>query len=163
MVKSSTVYTKEILDEFASYLVRKNKSLILIYVCAGIILACSIAMFILGEIVDGVLYVLLGAFFACYGLILKLIIKQGHKKIYGNYDEFEFDEDFMTIRTYTKTGEQLTAGTINYKNILKLEENKDKAYIFVSKYNAYIIEKSNFAVGEYEGIIEKIQSKIGSS
>ena len=162
MVKSSTVYTKEILDEFASYTIKKNKSLILIYVCAGIILACSIAMFCLGEIVDGVLYIILGAFFACYGLILKLIIKQGHKKVYGNYDEFEFEDEFMTIKTYSKTGEQLTAGTINYKNILKLEENRDKAYIFVSKYNAYIVEKNNFAVGEYEKVIGIIKSKIGS-
>ena len=47
MIKSKTVYTKELLDEFSNYIIKKNKSLIVIYVCAAIILVCSIAMFCL--------------------------------------------------------------------------------------------------------------------
>lgn len=160
MIKSKTVYTKELLDEFSSFIIKKNKSLIVIYVCAAIILACAIAMFFLGKIVDGVLYLIIGIFFACYGLVLKFVLSSSQKKVYGNYEEYEFYDDYMLIKTYDKSGEHLSSGTMKYEYVYKLYLNKTRAYILISKYNAYIIDKNNFSSeNDFNDVINKINYK----
>ena len=164
MIKSKTVYTKELLDEFSNYIIKKNKSLIVIYVCAAIILACSIAMFCLSEIVDGILYAIIGVFFACYGLVLKVVLQTSQKKVYGNFEEYEFYDDYMLIKTYTSTGEHLSSGTMKYEYIYKVHVNKSRTYILISKYNAYIIDKNNFKnEDEYNEVLNKLTNKFNET
>lgn len=160
MITTKTVYDKKLLDEFASFILKKNKALIVIYICSAVILASSIAMFCIAEYIDGVLYALIGIFFACYGLILKVVLTNSHKKVYGNYEIYEFDDQFFTIKTYLPSGEQLSAGTMRYDHIYKIYQNNTKTYILISKYSAYIIDKNNFEnESDYVDVINKLTQK----
>lgn len=162
MIKSSFVYTKEELDTFLSYILRKNVALKIIYVCSAVILACSIFMFCTASYVEGALYLACGVFFAFYGLILKLVGDKNNKKNINNVDTYEFSEDSIFATTANAQGEQIASLTVRYEDIFKLVQNgENRAYIFVNKVVALIVARENFEnPSEFDEVINRIKMKM---
>ncbi len=162
MIRSSFTYTKAELDTFLSYIIRKNIALKIIYVCSAIILACSIFMFCTASYVEGALYLVCGAFFAFYGLILKIVGDKNNKKNVNNIDSYEFDEDKLSATTVNAQGEQIASIVVRYEDIYKIMQNgNDRAYIFVNKVVALILARENFEnESDFDNVINRIKMKM---
>ena len=160
MIKANTVYTKETLNDFVSFALKKNKTFIIIYVCAFIILLASIFMFIMGDIFYGVMYLFFALFFSSYQLILSVLTRKKVAMSIGCYDEFEFGEDKFKIISYSQKGEEKSTITKKYDEIFKTYQNKDYFYIFIDKINAFIITKKDFKeLEKFDELISFVNSK----
>jgi hypothetical protein len=160
MIKSSFTYTKNELDTFLKYTLKKNTALKVVYVCSAIILVCAIYLLCLQDYVQGSLYLFCGLFFAFYGLILKAIGDKNNKKNVNNIDNYEFEEEKLTVYSFNAQGEQIATLIIKYDDIYKLMENGDRTYIFINKLVALIIAKENFENNDYQEVINRIKMKL---
>ncbi len=161
MIKSSFIYTKEELDKFLNYTLKKNKALKYIYVCSAIILVCAVLMICMAEYIQGFAYLFCGLFFACYGLILKAIGSKNNKKNENNVDNYEFEEEKVTVYSFNAQGEQTATLIVKYQDVFKLMQNEDRTYIFINKLIALIISKENFEnESEYLDVINRIKIKM---
>ncbi len=161
MNKTTTVYTKENLDTFLKFALNKNKYFIVIYICSAIIILASIFMFIYNDIAYGIIYLLLGLFFASYQLIIMQISKKKLKISIGCRDEFEFLQDKFKVVSYSASNEEISTMIKKYDDIYKTYQNNNFFYIFIDKINAYIIDKSNFKdEKEFEQLINFVTSKV---
>lgn len=161
MIKSSFTYTKKELGNFINVVLRKNKSLTLIYILSAIIIACSVFLLVTADYLQGSLFLACGIFFAFYGLILKAIGDKNNRKNIDNVDKYEFDEDKLTATSFNANGEMIATMIVKYCDVFKLMQNGDRAYIFVNKVVALIIAKENFAnEGEYFDVINRIKMQM---
>lgn len=162
-IKSEQIYTKEVLTDFADYTVRSNKSTIIIYVCSVIILMCAIAMFSFGDIYSGVIYTVLGLFFAFYGKFIKFVMLKNNKKNIGNKDVYTFGETSLKVDTYDAQGKQMSSTTIIYENLFEVKKYKSYGFIYVNKAVAYIVNLQNFKdVVDYNFALVRIENAINA-
>ena len=162
-IKCEQVYTKEVLSDFADYTVKSNKSTIIIYVCAVIILMCAIAMFSFGDIYSGVIYTILGLFFAFYGKFIKFVMLKNNKKNIGNKDVYTFGENSLKVDTYDAQGKQISSTTIVYENLFEVKKYKSYGFIYVNKAVAYIVNLQNFKdVVDFNFALVRIENAINA-
>ena len=103
-IKSQQTYSKKVFEDFASFTAKNSKAMIVIYICSAIILLCSIALFITGDIFRAIIEVFFGVFFACYGQVIKFIMRQNNKKNYNSTDCYEFAEDTLNVKCKDANG-----------------------------------------------------------
>lgn len=162
-IKCEQVYTKEVLSDFADYTVKSNKSTIIIYVCTVIILMCAIAMFSFGDIYSGVIYTILGLFFAFYGKFIKFVMLKNNKKNIGNKDVYTFGENSLKVDTYDAQGKQISSTTIVYENLFEVKKYKSYGFIYVNKAVAYIVNLQNFKdVVDFNFALVRIENAINA-
>lgn len=162
-IKCEQVYTKEVLSDFADYTVKSNKSTIIIYVCAVIILMCAIAMFSFGDIYSGVIYTILGLFFAFYGKFIKFVMLKNNKKNIGNKDVYTFGENSLKVDTYDAQGKQISSTTIVYENLFEVKKYKSYGFVYVNKAVAYIVNLQNFKdVVDFNFALVRIENAINA-
>ncbi len=70
---------------------------------------------------------------------------------------FEFQEDTFKISAETKNGTE--SSELNYSAIVKFMESKQDIYLFISKRQGYILDKSGFTVGSLEEFLKFLQEK----
>lgn len=161
MIKSEMTYTKQVFNDFAVFNIKKNKEMRFIYVCAAIILAFTIVMFTVGDIVSGIIYGVIGVIFACYGWFMKMIINHNNKKNIGTTDVYEFYDDKFIVSSHDKKGAEIATASLVYSRLYKVVEYKNYAYIYVNKAVAYIIDKNSFENEQtFKGVLEKISTEI---
>mgnify|MGYP003290083492 CR=1 FL=1 len=161
MIKSEMIYTKQVFNDFAVYNIKKNKEMKFIYICAAIILAFTIVMFTVGDIISGIIYGVIGIIFACYGWFMKIIINHNNKKNIGTTDVYEFYDDKLVVSSHDKKGAEIATASLVYSRLYKVVEYKNYAYIYVNKAVAYIIEKNAFEnEQEFKSVLEKISTEI---
>ncbi len=158
MIKSSFTYTKEELDRFLSFSLRKNNALKVVYVCSAIILASAIYMLCLKDFLQGSLYLACGIFFAFYGLIMRAIGNKNNSRNVNNVDNYEFEEDKLTATSFNAQGEQLAVLNVKYCDIYKIMQNGNRTYLFINKVVALILAKENFeSESDYLDVINRIK------
>jgi len=162
-ITSQQVYTKEVLTDFADYTVKSNKSIIVVYICAVLIFMCAIAMFTFGDIASGIMYVVLGLFFAFYGNFVKILMLKNNKNNIGNKDVYSFEEDSMKVETFDSQNKQISSTTILYENLHSVKKHKSYGFIYVNKAVAYIVNMQNFKdVVDFNFALVRIESAINS-
>lgn len=143
-IKSEQIYTKEVLTDFIDYTTKSNKSTVVIYICAVLILMCAIAMFAFNDIYSGIIYTILGLFFMFYSKFVKFIMLKNNKKNIGNKDFYIFGENTLTINTFDTENKQMSSTTILYENLYEVKKYKSYGFIYVNKAVAYIVNLQNF-------------------
>ena len=160
-ITSSTIYTPQVFEEFANFYLKHNKAMKVIYVCSAIILVSSIIMFCLGSIFEGIIYTLCGIVFACYGLIVKAIMRKNNKASYNNVDNYEFCDKEMSVKTFNSKGDQIFALTVGYPTMYSVEKQNDVAYLFFNKASAFIVKRENFEnQSDFDKVVDNIKSQI---
>ena len=161
MIISKTKYTKKVYDDFANYSIKSSRAMNYVYICSGIILAFSIAEFVIQKFSAGVLFLFLGLLFALYGVFMRIVIKLANKNNFDTIEEYYFDKDRFTVKTHNKEGQEIATSTINYACLYEVKRYKDYGYIYLNKAVAYIIEKSSFEKqDQFELVLKTIQEHI---
>lgn len=160
-IKSQQTYSKKVFEDFASFTAKNSKAMIVIYICSAIILLCSIALFITGDIFRAIIEVFFGVFFACYGQVIKFIMRQNNKKNYNTTDCYVFTEDTLNVKCKDANGVEISNYSTLYSKLYAVKRNKNYGYIYLNKSVAYIVSQENFKdVIEFNYVLNKIESAI---
>lgn len=160
-IKSQQNYSKQVFEDFATFTVKNNKAMIIIYICSAIILLCSVAMFVMGDIPSGIIYTLLGLFFAFYGQFIRFIMRTQNKKNYNSTDYYEFTEDALKVVCKDAKGVEGSTYTSLYSKLYAVKRFKNYGYIYLNKAVAYIVSQENFKdVIEFNYVLNKIENAI---
>lgn len=148
------------LQQYASF-----KLLIIIgCIFAVIIGTLAICSFVGGDIMSGIVYLLIGiALIVLFPIMMK---KEQNKPKYKNkfvqegiLNLMEFNLDWIT-ETTLRGDEKVGFTKLLYKDIYKVVDYKDAYYfIFISKIQAFIVDKSGFIVGDPEKFDEFFRIK----
>ena len=128
MIKTKMNYSKEAFNDFAKYSIKTSGTMKIIYICAVLILACSVVLLVLGNIAEGILYGCLGLIFAFYAPLMRLIINLNNKRNIGTVDEYEFDEDRFSIVSKDANNVEVSTSTLIYSRLFKVKKHY---YFFV--------------------------------
>lgn len=160
-VKAEQFYSKQVFEDFAAFTVKSNKAMIVIYVCSAIILLCSVAMFVAGDIISGIVDVLFALFFAFYGQFIKFIMRSNNKKNYNSTDSYEFTDDTLKVIGKDSNGVEVSTATVLYSKLYAVKRYKNYGYIYLNKAVAYIVSQENFKdVIEFNCVLNKIEEAI---
>lgn len=141
-------FTTEI-DEKSQKALSKN----VINFCIACIVIGSIGLLtyiVLGTINDNPYYdfILLFSIPFAIGLVYLVLIKKNIKnmtlKKFTN--EYEFNEDHFNV-TSIQNNEPVGTQKIYYKDIYKTRETDEYIFVYINKYSAYIMKKSNVESG----------------
>jgi len=164
MITTQTKYTKEIFNDFANYSITHGKAMIINYVCAGIIIICSIFELLVKDYVFFTIDLFLGVFFACDGLIVKLSILSSNKGNINLTDVYNFDKDELLMSTHDEKGNEISSSKILYERLYKIERYKNYGFIFLNKSAAYIVKKENFDnEKDFETALGLIEKKLNQN
>lgn len=161
MISVKTKFTKKVYSDFASYYIKKNKSINLIYICSSILILCGIATILLNEITEGIIFIVLAVLFALYSVFVYFLIISSNKKNIGMEAIYEFEDTKLTVKSIDKEGKEICSNSINYNVFHSIKTYKNYCYIFVNKLTAYIILKENFAnENQFNLVINNIKNNI---
>ncbi len=162
MISSSTKNTKKVYSDFATFIALKNKAMLCIYICSVIIVVCGIISILLeNDVFEGILFLVLGVFFALYGVLMRFIIILSNKKNYDTINNYEFNDNNFIVTLIDKDGKQTASSTINYEVLQSLKLYKNYAYVYVNKAACYILVKENFKdENEFNQVIDNIKKNI---
>ena len=91
----------------------------------------------------------------CYFVFPRISIKKS--PAFNAETSFEFDEDGFKVCANTSNLKESTE--LKYSSLVKVMEGKQDIYLFISKRQGYIIDKSGFTAGNPEDFIIFLQSK----
>lgn len=161
MIKTKMNYSKEAFNDFAKYSIKTSGTMKIIYICAVLILACSVVLLVLGNIAEGILYGCLGLIFAFYAPLMRLIINLNNKRNIGTVDEYEFDEDRFSIVSKDANNVEVSTSTLIYSRLFKVKKHINYGYIYVNKAIAYIVRKEDFEnEDDFDFVLDRIADAI---
>lgn len=141
-MKITRQISKNDLNDFTKYTV--NKQIRTIFMCAIILIICSIVMFVLKKWLLGSLYAVLGVMFLFFKPFILSVNFKANEAHIGINQTFEFMEDKVKI-TDERNGENVASTEFGYKQIVKTVQTEKYVYLYVNKTVAYILEVNDFA------------------
>ena len=145
-----TVYDKKRLIRFNNFIILKKRFF------WALMIVCTV--FVLGSVGFTLsLGIYNSTIFFCFALIVLLDITYAfcylvlprftvNKAVALNTNIiYEFQEDSFKISATNKNG--IESSELNYLSIIKVMASKCDIYLFVSKHQAYILDKSGFEIG----------------
>lgn len=155
LFKNITRYTKKSYDEFLAF--HKNKYglkfIIVTSILVALLLYCSIASFIAGRYILGLVFILLIIAFLEYRIYLPIYkYKNAFKK------KNEKDKNTFTFSFY-KNYFKINKERIYYFNLHKIFETDDFFYLYITKDYAALVNKKGFKIGNPESFSEFIKKK----
>ncbi|MDV3429413.1 MAG: YcxB family protein [Bacillota bacterium] len=81
------------------------------------------------------------------------------EKMYEGVNQYKFFEDYFTVEK--NTDEAKGNSQIKYSALYKIYEVQDYFYIFISRSQAYMVDKSRFNTSEPETLREIFKDKLG--
>ena len=70
---------------------------------------------------------------------------------------FEFQESTFKVLVTTKNATD--SSELNYSIISKVMESKQDVYLFISRRQSYVLDKSGFTIGNYEDFLKFLKEK----
>ena len=145
-----TVYDKERLLRFNNFVVlRKRVFWFFIIACTVLVTVCLAIVLALDPHDSNIwacaalIYFIDATYAFCYFVLPRFTINKA-LELNANII-FEFQEDTFKISATTKNGTE--SSELNYSAIVKIMESKQDIYLFISKRQGYILDKSGFALG----------------
>lgn len=162
MITTQTLYTKKVYGDFATYFIKTNKSVKIIYICAAIMILCGLlTIFAINEVVNGIIFCVIGVLFALYSILLRFLVILGNKKNIDTVDVYEFDTNKFSVNVRNKDGKEIGSTTLNYEVLHSVKLYKNYAYIYINKTTAYIILKENFTdENQFNLVVKNIENNI---
>ena len=152
IIKAKTHYTEKLLKDFARFNFFIKPKFLMVFL---VILEISIAAVytLLGIENFNWFTTLTGVFCFLISPLVMLFsyyssVKSLRNTLSGTIVEFEFDKTELRIKT-SNTGIN-EESSISYKNLYKVYEKVDYLYIYISKYSAIILRKSDIIEGSPE-------------
>ena len=157
-----TVYDKERLIRFNNFIILKKRFFWLLMIVCTVLVFGSFALTLALRIYDSTillcfsLIVLLDVtYIFCYFVLPRFTV---NKAVGLNTNIlFEFQEDTFKLSATNKNG--IESSELNYSSIIKVMESKCDIYLFISKRQGYILDKSGFEVGCPEELLEFLKGK----
>ena len=157
-----TVYDKERLIRFNNFIVLKKRFFWLFMIVCTVLVFGSFALTLALRIYDSTILL-------CFALIIVIDITYVlgylvlprftvNKAVGLNTNIlFEFQEDTFKLSATNKNGTD--SSELNYSSIIKVMESKYDIYLFISKRQGYILDKSGFEAGCPEELLEFLKGK----
>lgn len=157
-----TVYDKERLLRFGSFFVLRKRGFwcliivctVFVTICAAFALALNFESSLMWFGIALVWLVDITCIF-CYFVLPRFTINK-EPGLNANI-LFEFYEDFFKISGTSKNGTESSES--NYSSIIKIMESKQDVYLFISRQQAFILDKSGFTMGNPEELINFLKDK----
>lgn len=157
MITKTTKYNEKILKEFLKFNSKKYSWIMLI--CGGLIIISGVLLIWLVSILFGILSIIVGIFLAVYPQIMLMSSINDNKRMLNAEEVYEFDEEQVHIVS-TILGEEMANTYVKYSSFEAIKESADYVYIYTSKTNAIILEKSNMTEKEYKFIIKTVNKAL---
>ena len=147
MVNAKTEYTKETLLTFAQFNARKQPAQIVVYVVLELLLAfiSSLLMLMSGTTAELIISIVLAPIFLLVVpatiLITPRFVAKMSKGMIGAVNTYEFSDDGIVIESTLPMAAGQTKAGYNYFE--SIYETKDAFYLFISKQQAFIMNKSD--------------------
>lgn len=149
--KVESKFTSEANIAFQRY--HSRKIMLLFYLVCPIVFVALGVMTILGEerdLISGITLIVCGVLlpFLLY-FIYNSQIKKNKQAFMGNdtLSVIEFSDEGVVERTF-RGEEQVGVTSVKYSDLFKVCEDKKYYYVYISKIQAFIIDKNGFTVGE---------------
>ena len=143
---ANTVYTYDRLCGFNTYVVLKRLWFWILLCISTVLCAISFALSLATDSV-GIFEIFLIAFVVLIDVVSVItyfvVPRSAIKKApaFNSTVNFEFYHDYLKISADTKHGKE--ASELRYSAIVKYAETKSDAYLFISKNQAFIIDKAS--------------------
>ena len=157
-----TIYDKERLIRFNNFVVLKKRFFWVFMIVCTVLVSISFALTLALKIYDSTILL-------CFALIMVVDITCSfcslilpritiNKATALNADIlFEFQEDTFKLSATNKNGTD--SSELNYSSIIKVMESKCDIYLFISKRQGYILDKSGFEAGCPDELLEFLKGK----
>ncbi len=152
-IKASAVYSKEAIVKFSSCQIKDNKAIVIATVVISVLCLFISIISITGQLYfEGILLLLLVAFFWFYTFYLlpRINYKQNVRK-FGEIKQDYIFTDKKLIATTDSCGTKGTAET-EYASLIKIVETNEYWYIYLTKAQAMIVDKSTVDGGTVEDL-----------
>ena len=157
MITKTTKYKEKILKEFLKFNSKKYSWIMLIF--GGLIIISGVLLIWLASVLTGILSIIVGIFLAVYPQIMLMSSINDNKRMLNAEEVYEFDEEQVHIVS-TILGEEMANTYVKYSSFEDVKESADYVYIYTSKTNAIILEKSNMTEKEYKFIIKTVNKAL---
>ena len=157
MITKTTKYNEKILKEFLKFNSKKYSWIMLIF--GGLIIISGVLLIWLASVLTGILSIIVGIFLAVYPQIMLMSSINDNKRMLNAEEVYEFDEEQVHIVS-TILGEEMANTYVKYSSFEDVKESADYVYIYTSKTNAIILEKSNMTEKEYKFIIKTVNKAL---
>ena len=131
------------------------------------VLALGIALICLSNVKWlGVILTILGGLFCLLLIVMYFIVRRSASKQSGLIDkkiefEYRFDPRFFSVTQYIK-GKKQGIMNLNYQDIAKYKETKDKFYIYLKNNQSLIVYKQvRYAEGSPEALHKLLKERCG--
>lgn len=163
LFKNTTDYTKKEYTEFEKFHINKvhKKSKIIFIILCAIIIIDAILLITIKSYTYGICFLIIGIVF----LLLKLFLPYLHVKNIFKSDKitpniknnYEFYEDNMKIYN------DISSSDIKYEKLYKVYESKDSFYLYTSKFQAFLVSKNCFSIGNSDDFSKFIENKLSEN
>ena len=157
-----TIYDKDRLIRFTNFVVLKKKIFWVIMIVCTVLVSIAFALSLALNSYDPivllcfVLVILLDMTYVFCSLILPRFTI--NKAVALNADiVFEFQDDIFKISATSKNGTE--SSELNYSALIKVMESNRDIFLFISRAQAYILDKSGFTVGSSDEFLNFLQEK----
>lgn len=165
MVKAQTHYTKELMLRFARFNSRKQSSQIITYVILELLLFSFALMFIVTSenlleffISIGLITPLCLALIPVIVLLTPYLVAKMSGNVIGAINTYEFNENEFVIESSLPTLAGQTK--ISLSHLVRVYETRDAFYLYISKMQAFIINKNDIIEGNLSDLQEIFRSHL---
>jgi len=163
-IKARTVYTKDLLNQFIKFNFLKKPGQIVINIVLILLLLCMLCLSISPALIYGnfeSIFIFLGLFILIVPtlfIISFFLPKLLNKKLIGAVNTYEFSDSGIVIESTlpTVTG-QVKA---NYSYLKTVYETNTNFYLFISRQQAYLMNKSDITEGTVSELHELLTKNI---
>ncbi|MCL2694872.1 MAG: YcxB family protein [Clostridiales bacterium] len=165
-VKAKTEYTEELLLKFAKFsVVRQPKQIAVYIICELVMLALAGFYAYLTWIVGSVSIVIAVIFVVTIPFIIPFILLHAphrsvkmNKRLFGAVNDYMFSDDEIIIESTMRaaTGQS----TASYQLFDKVYETKEMFFFYISKAQAYFMNKSDITEGTVSDLQELLRKNL---
>ena len=161
-INVTTVYTKERLEHYNKYVSASKWWLWVIMIATTLIIAVCTVILALLDSLDGtvITYLVIVVFIDLSYLFFSFWFPRIHIKKAKNLNteiQYTFDNESFKIQAANQFSEE--SSTVKYQIISKVRFNKDDMYLYISSFQAYLVDLSGLDFSERVELIELIRSK----
>ncbi len=152
-IKASAVYGKDAIVKFSKSQIKDNKIIFIITIVLSMFCALVSIISLTGRLyIEGIGLLLLMAFFLLYTFYLMPIInyKQNMRKFGDIKQDYVFADKKLTATT-DSCGVK-GSSEIEYASLIKITETKEYWFIYITKVQAMIVDKSTVTDGSIEDL-----------
>lgn len=168
MIKAETQYTKELLLRFARFNSRKQISQIIAYVILELFMLSFAVMFIVTSenylefyLSIGLIAPFLLAVVPIIVLLAPVFVAKMSGSLVGTVNTYKFDENEVVIESNLP----ILAGQtkVNYNHLVSVYETGDAFYLFISKMQAFILNKADIIEGNLYDLQELFRKNLSAN